>query len=633
MKRRLASLAAVLALSGCASSTDTAKLDPYRDTVAACHAVFDALFSMQARCGVTQAYAERIDNAVALRCDGLNRPTVSGDTSALRACAEAIDGLACWEDLGPIRDDPFVGTAPAGAACQSDIDCAPALWGCLSTGTACGGTCAAFGGAGAPCGVQTTPDCADGLWCDGATCQAAVALNGACNSTYQCAADLHCVGAAGPLTCQPVAGAPCTGSYDCDTSTYGAYYCRVWAAPSTCALTGTVAADELRCGGGKACPGDQFCDASSICAPRRTSGACPIGTECLAPADCVAVNLAGAKECHVPAKLGQPCVAGLNLCELGAFCAAPQTYVAGTCATWPSVGGTCGVLNGELVGCIDGWCKPSDTGGPGSCSPYTAIGNSLHRAGAVRRGGRLRPRRLRRRLLRRGLRPVGAPDLPRVGPRGILRARRCPWPASSRSTAARRSPTSRRSGRWRERVAATRRERATRWWWWSPRWATPPTSCSRSPSRSRRTPPRRELDMLLTCGRADLDGAAVDGAAGAGRAGDQLHRQPERHHHQRRARRRRASSRCGPFRIQDELARGQGGDRRRASRASRYKREVTTLGRGGSDTTAVALAAALGAEAARSTRTSTACSPPTRAWCPTAQQLEALSYDEMQELA
>ena len=45
--------------------------------------------------------------------------------------------------------------------------------------------------------------------------------------------------------------------------------------------------------------------------------------------------------------------------------------------------------------------------------------------------------------------------------------------------------------------------------------------------------------------------------------------------------------------------------------------EVTTLGRGGSDTTAVALAAALGASAARSTPTSRASSRPTRASSPT----------------
>ena len=51
-----------------------------------------------------------------------------------------------------------------------------------------------------------------------------------------------------------------------------------------------------------------------------------------------------------------------------------------------------------------------------------------------------------------------------------------------------------------------------------------------------------------------------------------------------------------PFRVQDELALGQvvivAG-----YQGTSYKREVTTLGRGGSDTTAVALAAALGAEA------------------------------------
>src|SRR5712675_2760216 len=50
-----------------------------------------------------------------------------------------------------------------------------------------------------------------------------------------------------------------------------------------------------------------------------------------------------------------------------------------------------------------------------------------------------------------------------------------------------------------------------------------------------------------------------------------------------------------PFRVQDELARGKivviAG-----FQGVSYRREVTTLGRGGSDTTAVALAAALGAD-------------------------------------
>ena len=51
-----------------------------------------------------------------------------------------------------------------------------------------------------------------------------------------------------------------------------------------------------------------------------------------------------------------------------------------------------------------------------------------------------------------------------------------------------------------------------------------------------------------------------------------------------------------PFRVEDELARGKVVIVAGYQGVS-YKREVTTLGRGGSDTTAVALAAALGAEA------------------------------------
>ena len=51
-----------------------------------------------------------------------------------------------------------------------------------------------------------------------------------------------------------------------------------------------------------------------------------------------------------------------------------------------------------------------------------------------------------------------------------------------------------------------------------------------------------------------------------------------------------------PFRVQDELARGKVVIVAGYQGVS-YRRDVTTLGRGGSDTTAVALAAALDAEA------------------------------------
>ena len=87
-----------------------------------------------------------------------------------------------------------------------------------------------------------------------------------------------------------------------------------------------------------------------------------------------------------------------------------------------------------------------------------------------------------------------------------------------------------------------------------------------------------------------------------------------------------------PFRVQDELARGRVVVIAGYQGVS-YRKEVTTLGRGGSDTTAVAMAAALGAD-----------------WCeicsdvdgvytadprvaPSAKRVASLTYEETQELA
>lgn len=87
-----------------------------------------------------------------------------------------------------------------------------------------------------------------------------------------------------------------------------------------------------------------------------------------------------------------------------------------------------------------------------------------------------------------------------------------------------------------------------------------------------------------------------------------------------------------PFRVQDELERGnivivagyQG---------TSYKREVTTLGRGGSDTTAVALAAALSAEACEIYSDVDGVFSADPRVVVNAQQLATLSYDEMLEMA
>jgi aspartate kinase len=87
-----------------------------------------------------------------------------------------------------------------------------------------------------------------------------------------------------------------------------------------------------------------------------------------------------------------------------------------------------------------------------------------------------------------------------------------------------------------------------------------------------------------------------------------------------------------PFRVQDELARGKVVIVAGYQGVS-YKREVTTLGRGGSDTTAVALAAALDAEACEIYSDVAGVFTADPRVVPSARRLSELSYEEMQELA
>jgi aspartate kinase len=107
-------------------------------------------------------------------------------------------------------------------------------------------------------------------------------------------------------------------------------------------------------------------------------------------------------------------------------------------------------------------------------------------------------------------------------------------------------------------------------------------------------PPRREMDMLLSTGERitmamlcmalheqGLDAVSLTGSQ-AGIITNDRHNDAQ-------------VIEVRPFRVQDEMAKGKvviiGG-----FQGVSYKRDITTLGRGGSDTTAVALAAALNAE-------------------------------------
>ncbi len=87
-----------------------------------------------------------------------------------------------------------------------------------------------------------------------------------------------------------------------------------------------------------------------------------------------------------------------------------------------------------------------------------------------------------------------------------------------------------------------------------------------------------------------------------------------------------------PFRIQDELARGRivvvAG-----YQGVSYRREVTTLGRGGSDTTAVAIAAALDAEYCEICSDVDGVYSADPRVVPAARRIPTLSYEETQELA
>jgi aspartate kinase len=143
-------------------------------------------------------------------------------------------------------------------------------------------------------------------------------------------------------------------------------------------------------------------------------------------------------------------------------------------------------------------------------------------------------------------------------------------------------------------------------------------------------PPRRELDMLLTCGERismallsmalqELKVSAISFTGSqSGIITDESHAQAR-------------IVEVRPNRIEEELQRGKVVIVAGYQGVSRV-REVTTLGRGGSDTSAVALAAALGADCEIYSDVDGVFSADPRV-VPSAKKLEELSHEEMQELA
>jgi len=144
-------------------------------------------------------------------------------------------------------------------------------------------------------------------------------------------------------------------------------------------------------------------------------------------------------------------------------------------------------------------------------------------------------------------------------------------------------------------------------------------------------PPRREMDMLLSTGERitmSLLSMALHerGLSAVSLTGSQAGIITNDRHNDAQV------IEVRPFRVQDEMAKGKvviiGG-----FQGVSYKRDITTLGRGGSDTTAVALAAALDAERCEIYSDVDGVYSADPSLEPQARHLPELSYPVMQEMS
>jgi aspartate kinase len=145
------------------------------------------------------------------------------------------------------------------------------------------------------------------------------------------------------------------------------------------------------------------------------------------------------------------------------------------------------------------------------------------------------------------------------------------------------------------------------------------------------SPSRRELDMLLTCGEREAMSlltmaCAEEGIEAISFTGSQAGILTNDRHSGARI------VEVRPFRVEDELDRGKVVIVAGFQGVS-YKREITTLGRGGSDTTAVALAGALRADYCEICSDVEGVFSADPRVVDAAQLLHSISHDEMLELA
>ena len=184
------------------------------------------------------------------------------------------------------------------------------------------------------------------------------------------------------------------------------------------------------------------------------------------------------------------------------------------------------------------------------------------------------------------------------------------------------------------RASPRRAPRATTWWWWSPPWATSTDELHRARAHGcRRRPTAARWTCCSRTGERVSMALLAMALARSRRRGDLVHRLAERHPDRRGARER--AHRRDPARAHPRRARAPP-RRDRRGLPGRLPRDP-------GDHHARAAAAPTPPRwrwprrsrrrAARSTPTSPACSPPTRAWCPAARVIPSLSFRACSALA
>jgi hypothetical protein len=311
MATPLRSLALCVALlGGCTNAVDPKKIEPALPGTAAefCAGLRDALVARQGACFGELPEWARQEPTLPPCADIAKAVTlghVSYDKAAAFDCVTAVQQLPC-DDLLRLS----LGVVPEW--------CGRALAGAVTSGS---------------CAIDA--ECAAGTFCDAnsntcprGACRPLVPLDGDCSAAV----------------CQP--GLACVNV-------------SLTAVLLRCKAVSISAAGAAGCGGLTICTSGTFCDTAAtpnVCRLQRQSGPCTAQEQC-APGYRCSLVAGAAGTCQRARALGAACTVGAQDCAVGSSCAG------GACTLYPTAGGACGLIGGELVGCTASTCSG------GTCAP------------------------------------------------------------------------------------------------------------------------------------------------------------------------------------------------------------------------------------------------------------------------